>query len=231
MRWCELEPQTCWRFTQRAWWKLVPPARRPGFAPDRTTQPTFTSVVSQSIPKPRQRQGPSSSSESRMCYSFIIWGRPSSIVVTGGCDKVLGIGMGEFFRFFLDWRVGCLHNADGGVILTPLFSPPLFLPSPSSLPAPPRPCSRLLSDSVLHIPNASSPQLSPADGYTLSRSHVRHLLLRSGLGTRLYGHVTNKREGVCTILDSSRAGARSSSRSFKNKVEDEMVMALTLSCQ
>ena len=187
------------------------------FAPDQTTQRTFTSVVSQSIPKQTQRQSPSSSSESKMCYSFIIWGGPSSIVVTGGCDKVLGIGMGEFFRFFLDRRVGCLHKAGGGVFPAPLFSPPLFLPSPSYLPASPRPCSRLLSDFLLHIPNAPSPQLSPADAYTLSRSHVHHLLLRSGLGTRLYGHVTYKREGVCTILDSSRAGAQSSSRFFQEQ--------------
>ena len=173
-------------------------------------------MVSQSIPNQTQRQSPSSASQSRMCCSFIIWGRPSSIIVTGGCDKV-GIGMGEFFRFFLNWRVGCLHKAGGGAFPAPLFSPPLFLLSPSSLPASPRPCSRLLSDSLLHIPNASSPQLSPADAYTFSRSHVHHLPLRSGLGTRLYGHVTYKREGVCTILDSSQAGAESSSPFFQEQ--------------
>ena len=207
-----------------------PPATGPGLAPDQTSQRTFTSVASQSIPKPTQRHNPSSSSQSRMCYSFIIWGRPSSIVVTGGCDKVLGIGMGEFFRFFLDWPVGCLHKAGGGASPAPLFSPPLFLLSPSSLPASPRPCSRLLSDFLLHIPNASSPQLSPADAYTFSRSHVHHLLLRSGLGTRLYGHVT---KGKAFAQSSIRAQPVLSlqARSFKNKVEDEMVMALTLSCQ
>ncbi|EDR07040.1 uncharacterized protein LACBIDRAFT_299335 [Laccaria bicolor S238N-H82] len=44
-------------------------------------------VASQSIPK---SQGPSSSSQTRMCYPFIGWGWPSSIV-TGGCDKVLRV--------------------------------------------------------------------------------------------------------------------------------------------
>jgi len=62
--------------------------------------------------------------------------------------------------------------------------------------------------SLLHVANASSPQLPPADAYTLPRSHTHHLLLRLGLGTRLYGHVTYEREGVCRVLASSRAGAQ-----------------------
>ncbi|KIK04757.1 hypothetical protein K443DRAFT_645540, partial [Laccaria amethystina LaAM-08-1] len=44
MRWRELDPQTWWRFAQRAWWKLAPPARRPGPPPDQTTQRPFTSL-------------------------------------------------------------------------------------------------------------------------------------------------------------------------------------------
>ena len=149
-----------------------------------------------------------------MCYS-IIWGRPSLIVVTGGCDKVLGIGMGEFFRFFLASRLppqsGWRNLSSPPLFSTPLLTIPFFPPRlPSSR-------SRLLSNSLLHIPNASSLQLFPADAYTLSRLHVHHLLLRSGLGTRLYGHVTYKREAVCTILDSSRAGAQSSSPFFQEQ--------------
>ena len=132
--------------------------------------------------------------------------------------------------FGFSWRVGCLHKAGGGAFPAPFFSPPHFLLSRSSLPASLRPCSRLLSDSFLHIPNASSPQPSPTDAYTLSRSHVHHLLLRSGLGTRLYGHVT---KGKAFAQSSIRAEPVLSLQagSFKNKVEDEMVMALTPSCQ
>ena len=114
--------------------------------------------------------------------------------------------MGEFFESLLGWPVGCLHNAGDGVFPTPLLSPALFLSSPSSLPASsPLPSSRLLSTSLLHVADASSPQLPPADAYILQRSHVHNLLLSSGLGTRLYGHVTYEREGVCTVLDSSGA--------------------------
>jgi len=65
---------------------------------DQTKLYSALSMSSQSIPKSTKRQGPSSSSWSRMCYSFIGWGQPSSIAVTG---RFWGFGMlrlGEFFQ-------------------------------------------------------------------------------------------------------------------------------------
>ena len=119
--------------------------------------------------------------------------------------------MGEYFESLLGWPVGCLHKAGDGVFPSPLFSPPLFSPSPYSLPvAAPLPSSCLLSNSPLHVANASSPLLSPADVHTPPRSHTHHLLLRSGLRTRLCGHVTY-------VLDSSQGGAQSSSPLFQEE--------------
>ena len=64
------------------------------------------SVASQKNPQLTQRQGPSGSSQSRMCYSFIDWGRPCSVVVTGGCDKVLGgLGWVSFSSLSLDGQL------------------------------------------------------------------------------------------------------------------------------
>ena len=115
------------------------------------------------------------------------------------------------FSSLLDWRVGCFHKAGDGVFPIPLFSPPLVLPSSFSLPVASRlPSSRLLSNSLLHVANASSPLLSPADVDTPPRSHVHYLLLRSGLRTRLCGHVTY-------VLDSSQGGAQSSSPLFQEE--------------
>ena len=85
-----------------------------------------------------------------------------------------------------------------------------LLPSPSPPLFPPLPSSRLLSNSPLHVANASSPLLSPAHVYTPPRSHTHHLLLRSGLRTRLCGHVTY-------VLDSSQGGAQSSSPLFQEE--------------
>ena len=117
--------------------------------------------------------------------------------------------MGEYFKSLLGWPVGHLHIAGDGVFPSPLFSPPLFSPSHSSLPvAAPLPSSRLLSNSPLHVTNASSPLLSPADVYTPPRSHTHHLLLLLGLRTRLCGHVTY-------VLDSRQGAAQSSSLLFQ----------------
>jgi len=111
----------------------------------------------------------------------------------------------SFFGFFswLPPQSGwCLSNPP--VLFTPFLTiPPLhrssLLLSTFNL---------LLSNSLLHVANASSSQLPPADAYTLPRSHTHHLLLRLRLGTRLYGHVTYEREGVCRVLASSRAGTQ-----------------------
>ena len=106
-----------------------------------------------------------------------------------------------------------LHKAapGDGVFPSPLFAPPLFSPSPSSLPvAAPLPSSRLFSNSALHVANPSSPLPSPADVYTPPRSHTHHLLLWSGLRTRLCGHVTY-------VLDSSQGGAQSSIPLFQEE--------------
>ena len=131
--------------------------------------------------------------------------------------------MGEFFRFFLASRLppqsGWRSLSSPPLFSTPLLTIPFF---------PPRLPSSLLSNSLLHIPNASSPQLSPADVCTLSRSHVHHLLLRSSLGTRLYGYVT---KGKAFAQSSIRAEPVLSlqARSFKNNVEDESTVLCELS--
>jgi len=108
--------------------------------------------------------------------------------------------LGEFFRVFqlVASTKRCLSNPP--LLSTPFLTIPFF---PARLH--PSTFNPLLSNSLLHVANASSPQVPPADAYTLPRSHVHHLLLRSGLATRLYGHVTYKREGVCRVLDSSRS--------------------------
>ncbi|EDR12090.1 uncharacterized protein LACBIDRAFT_323109 [Laccaria bicolor S238N-H82] len=177
---------------------------------DQTTHRTFTSVASPSIPQPTH--GDRAPQAQVLLLHYL--GRPSSIVLEG-----LG------WASFSDCGVGCLHQA-GGVEWS-LFNP-LFLPSLSSLPASsPHPPSCLLSNSLLHVANASSPQLPPADAYTLPTLHVHHLLLRSGLGTRLYGHVAYKWKGVCTSSIRAVQLLSLQARSSKNKVEDGMVVAVT----
>ena len=125
--------------------------------------------------------------------------------------------MGEFFESLLGWPAGCLHKAGDGVFPAPLLSTPLLIfPffAPRLLPTSLLPSTFNFSSSRA---DASSPQLPPADAYILPGSHVHNLLLPSGLGTRLYGHVTYERESVCTDLDSSGAAAQSSSPFFQEQ--------------
>jgi len=116
--------------------------------------------------------------------------------------------LGEFFRIFqLVASTKRVVSFQSPIVFTPFLTIPVFPPlHPSSVLL--STFNLLLSNSLLHVANASSPQLPPADAYTLPRSHTHHLLLRLGLGMRLYGYVTYEREGVCRVLASSRAGAR-----------------------
>ena len=106
------------------------------------------SMSSQSIPKSTKRWGPSSSSQSRMRYSFIGWG---SITVTGGFWRFGMLRLGEFFWIFpqlASW-LSPQSRWSSVVFFQPLSSsyhPLLF------------------------------PQLPPADAYTLPRSYIHALI-------------------------------------------------------
>jgi hypothetical protein len=138
-RW-ELEPRMWWGFTQRACWKLAPPARRPGPAPDHITHRTLTPVASQSIPNNQHRDEAPQAQVKAECA------RRSSIVVSGGCDKVLRVWEVEFGRVFLcfsfigklgsrvasttlvKWSGGpsSLHTSFNPPLSVPLLYPPCF---------------------------------------------------------------------------------------------------------
>ena len=198
------------------------------FAPDQTTQCTFTSVVSQSIPKQTQRQ---SSSESKMCYSFVIWGRPSSIVVTRGCDKVLkleGLGWVSSFGFSL---IG--ESVASTMRVVESFQPPSSLHPSSYHPLLPSPPPLVPAPVYFQIHFFRSLTPLPHNFLQLthihSQGHTYHHDRVSGRDSTGMWHTKRKVFAQSSIRAEPLLSLQV--HSFKNNVEDEMVMALTPSCQ
>ena len=139
---------------------------------------------------------------------------------------ILKVWVVEIGWVFSDFSVGCLHKA-GGVEWC-LSNPPLLSVPFLTIPFFPHPCPLLpssllpstfnpsLSNSLLLIANASSPQLPPADAYTLPRSYI-HALIGSQDATLQACDIQKWRCLQSPRFELSRASAQSSTPFFQEQ--------------
>lgn len=107
---------------------------------DQTTHRTFTSVASPSIPQPTH--GDRAPQAQVLLLHYL--GRPSSIVVIGGCDKVVSLRAWDGRVFRIVELVASTKRVEwSGVSSTPSSCHP-FLPSPPPPLIPPRVYFRIL---------------------------------------------------------------------------------------